>query len=251
MKLIGILIFSFLLAFNCSAQEKKQATSKFFANDSIYLKEMLQGLWHSEWVERAPSIAFDDAMFHNVYHSTYVYIEGDSLWTLDYPCIKNAVAPLILRNFSLKNDTTLLYSGERYVSVNNYNSGAIAQLKIHETNPNCLIGEWYLARYLSGEDGSGVDYLFPFEIADTLLITEEMIRNKLCLLKVNGIERSFNFTFYTSESVYELILTPTDEWRPKDKVMWVLGWNHPPLNQKELKKLKKGEGIPLVLTFGR
>ena len=231
MKSIIILLFSLQTALQCNAQQN------------------LDGLWSSDRVEYRPTPGFADAAFDVIYHHNDLYFEGDSVWQLELPCKRLGVFVYLSNHFRFLNDSTFEYSGERYVKQSVSDSSVIKTLKQHELNSACYSGNWFLVRTESGGDGTGVDFIFPYKIADLLVLKSGALDGKILSLKIDGEQRTFRFEFYRDQLENQLILRPVES--SKEKVMWERYWGLPKIKKRELKALKRTEGIPLELRFRR
>lgn len=210
----------------------------------------LQGLWNSSWTENIPTPGYADAAFYTVYHTNDLYFEGDSMWRLEFPCKRIHVDTYFVEDFEFVNDSTFDYQHERY-SRQKLDSGSIETLKTYELNPECYTGRWDLVRSESGGDGTGVVFIYPFEIEDSLILKNGALNGSVLMLLIDGKEKEFNFHMEKKDFEYELILTPTESWKKKDKVMWTRYWELPPPRKRELKEIKRMEGIDLELRFRR
>lgn len=234
----------------CIAQNEAHLIEQTKDSFALQKKNDIQGLWNSNWIEFIPAKVSEDAAFRQIHHNNYFFVEGDSLWNMDYPCKLISIEKITPGNFRFVNDSTLNYRGELYTQAH-YDTATIALLKMDRINPACYIGKWELVRTESGGDGTGDVYIFPFTIGDTLFITEEVIKGKVIKIRIEEAEREFFFTIIRTGVSWELHLTPTDTWLKKDKKMWKRDWNLPPPGKKELKKMRNEEGVELKLLFRR
>lgn len=209
----------------------------------------MQGLWSSSRTEYLPAPANADAAFNLVYHYSDLYFEGDSVWKLQLPCKRLSTFQYSPGQFQFLNDSTFEYGGERYSRQHDYDSIAVIALKKHELNAACYSGNWFLVRTESGGDGTGVDFIFPYKIADLLVLKAGDLDAKTLSLKMDGEQRTFQVELYRDQLENQLILRPVES--SKEKVMWERYWGLPKINKRELKALKRTEGIPLELRFRR
>lgn len=249
MKLNFSIAFIFFVL-TCIAQNEAHLIVQMKDSFALQKKNDIQGLWNSNWIEFIPLRGNEDAGFRQIHHNNYFYVEGDSLWNMDYPCKLISIEKITPGNFRFVNDSTLSYRGELYKQAH-YDTATIALLKMDQINPACYLGKWELVRTESGGDGTGDVYIFPFTIEDTLFITEEVIKGKAIKIRIEKAEREFFFTIIRTEVSWELHLTPTDAWLKKDKKMWKRDWNLPPPSKKEFKKMRNEEGVELELLFRR
>lgn len=212
-------------------------------------KDQLQGQWNAYRVEKEKNemLNLDEGIRFNYFNSD-IYIEGDSLWHLELPCKRLSVEMYSPDQFYFLNDSTFEYGGEKY-SKRKTDTAVIAELKSHELNRECYLGKWYLSRTESFNDGSGVEFVFPFEVPDSIILTN-VLEDRIVKLMIEGKEKAFYVDVRNKIGWLELVLTPLKSW-PKDKLMWYRSWDLPPAKKRELKKIKREEGIPLELLFLR
>jgi hypothetical protein len=222
----------------------------FFSTAQSSGTKKLQGLWNSSWTENIPTPGYADAAYYAVYHNSDLYFEGDSMWRLECPCKRIGVETYSIKDFEFLNDSTVIYSDETY-SRQKVDINSIEILKKHEFNSECYTGKWNLIRSESGGDGTGVVFIYPFELADTLILANDALDGSVLKLVIEGKEKAFNFRMEKMDFEYILILTPTESWKKEDKVMWTRYWELPPPKKRELRAIKRTEGIDLELRFRR
>lgn len=261
--IIGILIFTSLA---WSAEELPEECYRYLriitGEDSIPVQdtirvldtEILKGLWYS-WgyiVDHRDCAHILDNDIECVQKPINLYFENDSLWTFQYPCQKLNVQTYTVKDWMLIGNQLTNGGSRKYQRVK-FDSSVVNQLKLNTIISDCYVGKWILTREKSIGDGTGMDYIFPFNINDTLVLQNEsltapnLLGNKIFIF-IGGANREFYFSF-SKDSHHILKLTPTESWSEKDKKMWLIYLGTPPMTKKELKKLKETEGFDLELIF--
>ncbi len=237
MKAGFIFIFSILLIFPCGAQQETENKP--------------QGLWSFSRSEDVKTEVESDAAYYTVHHSGDIFLEGDSLWFLDYPCEKIEAREYSANLFLMVNDSTFDYNGERYSRQNKYDSLAIKRLKAHKFNFDCYRGTWNIIRSESGGDGTGVVFIYPFQLVDQLIIETDVLNDGVFRVPINGVEREFSVSIEHPGFPDVLTLKPIGSWKKKERFMWVRDWDLPPPNKRELRKIKRTKGSELEFRFSK
>lgn len=183
-----------------------------------------------------------------------LYISGDSIWKLDFPCRLTSSGKFYPEDWSLLPESKVLTNrtGAAFRPMA-YDSNELKQLLEAKINTGCYEGLWQVQRIESGGDGTGVEFVFPFEISDSIRLSSEMIKQiqqfaELTLL-VDGKSKTFQCYFCGDHWGSKICLYPMDNWPDKQKQMWLKDWNSPKLSKKELSKLKKSAGQDLTITL--
>ena len=215
----------------------------------------LAGLWFS-WgyiIDHTNKGHFLDDNYERVESPVYLYFEKDSVWAFQYPCQKLFVHSFSGGDWMIVDDELRDNSGRSYTRVD-FDTAIVGRLKVERIIPDCYTGKWELVRTVSGGDGTGVEFIFPFIVNDTLvlqhdqLIEPNLVENKIHLF-IGGTKREFYFTLSQESFHYKLVLWPTETWADSEKKMWLKSWDDPPLTEGDLKKLKETEGVDLELVF--
>lgn len=253
MKLILNFAIFFFGILNCSAQvEGVKDTSESQSLGG------LNGLWQANW-----SINYwyeasmgEDASSGNriVFHRSYIYIEGDSLWTLDYPCTRLSVEVISPTAVELIDQSRLRYGEHEYYSIG-FDPLAIENLKANKINSQCYLGSWSLMRTNSDErDGSFARIVFPFDLGDSLFITSQMVTGELLEIPIGRKSKTFQMEIKSlNVEGNSLILRPTNDWEESERIMWYSG-SPELLTKREMKKLRKQgteSSVELRLEYDR
>lgn len=183
-----------------------------------------------------------------------LYISGDSLWRLDFPCRIKSSGEFYPEDWSLHPESKVLMNrtGAAFMSVA-YDSNEIKQLLQAKINTECYEGLWQVQRIESGGDGTGVEFIFPFEIPDSIHLSSQLIKqiqeSGRLTLPVDDKQKTFDCYFCGDHWGREICLYPTDDWPDREKQMWLKDWNSPKLSKKELSELKKSTGHELTITL--
>jgi hypothetical protein len=228
--------------------EEEQLTVILSDSAAAANKMKLQGLWSAHWTEHIPTQGFADADYDYIYHSTDIYVEGDSIWTLDYPCERTAVYTFSPSSFLFINDSTVHYGNYRYSHSNYYDTTTLANLKANELNPECYAGEWNVVSTEGDGDGNGRIFIYPFSIDEKIVIKSDDLKQEVINVNIDGKKRAF---LIRSISHSKLVLTPTESWLTQDNQMWDRSWDLPPPTKRELKNIKQTKGRNIVLTLSR
>lgn len=262
MKRISIIILFGLTNFHSVAQNttsedlRPTASSVFTDSLAVPNTDELEGLWHRSWTKEYPAHPGEDAFVHTAYFNTFIYMEGDSLWTLDFPCKRQSVEAYAPESFRLKDSSTIIYNHASYRRLDPDSTDLISirKLKKHSINPLCYVGSWELLNPEYDErDGSGVAFVYPFDVADTLIVTGRMVNGNIIELTIEGVKKEFHFELDAPNSAsypvsYDhLILTPTNSWLDHEKLMWYRLPHLPPPNKTELKEIRQSEPVDVEL----
>lgn len=240
MNYLKILCLSFAIFHfqNCFCQETKD----------------LGGLWYSNsyTIDYSQRDIYPDADFEVVVSPISLYFDQDSVWTFLYPCQKLYTHPFNKKDWSFMNEVLSDKSGRTYQRAD-YDLALINRLKSEKFIPECLKGEWNLVRTESPGDGTGIKYIFPFEIEDSFFLDKQAINSvdlneNRITLPLGGQQREFYFNFSENYN-YKLSLSPTENWKKKDKKMWLESWDTPELSKRKLKILKRSKGSDLELIY--
>lgn len=248
-KKLTIIISTFLFSSaisNCLAQ-----------SESLY-QDSIEGLWRANWQSEYWYEAFpnEDAGSGKRcdIHSTYIYIEGDSLWTLDYPCRRISKEVLSPTDYELQDSLRLKYDRLDFIKVS-FDSSAIENLKKNKINSQCYLGAWSLIRMEFDErDGSSATIVYPFDISDSLIITNKMVNEEVLDMFIEGRKRTFSIELEKLNfDGNRLLLKPIGDWSENENRMWYSSSPNP-LSKKELDELKhqeKDTSVELYLLYER
>ncbi len=273
-----VLLACLLSSFSLSAQiisnrqAKDPAKAIISENQSkgpvkVIDKIQLQGLWES-WGYRvhydSENGPFMDAMFEDFRIPEHLYFEGDSLWVMQYPCQLSHVSAYHIDDWFLdkkvwfKDDKVLTKGGRRSYEKIEFDPAIIKQLQNDKLAPECYAGEWRLVRAESGGDGTGADYLFPFDMADSIIVdvaslSPDKLKDGIIELNIGGKLRPFYFHSTYRDFHHHITLEPTESWNKSDARMWKVHWGHEPefmlMSEEDKRKYKQQEGEDLILEY--
>ncbi len=182
----------------------------------------------------------------------YLFLEGDQPY-----------APMPIQ---AHDDSLLIYMEEDHLYLklmllqDKFDDNLVSLLKKDQINYAQLSRKWRLIDGDSGGDGTGVDYLFPFDISDSLIIddgvlTAENLKDSIVELTIGGKLRPFYFYFwYDDDSNQHMRLEPTESWDESEARMWFLPWpndwapeDYP--TTEDIRKAKEGNGSKLFLEY--
>ncbi len=217
-----------------------------------------------QWLRRTDYVFTKDSFFRftfpmelydkGTYHidTQYLFLEGET----PYPPIP----------MQAHDDSLLIYFEEDHLYLkvmltqSKFEDDLVALLKKDRINYAQLSRSWNLIEGSSGGDGTGVDYLFPFDITDSLfiddsLLTAHNLKDGIIELNIGGKLRPFYWTFWSDDDMGQhMRLDPTESWEASDTTMWFLPWpndwspeDYPTV--EDIRKRKKEKGEKLFLEY--
>ncbi len=213
-----------------------------------------KGVWFSAGytVDYAAMGLYMDVDREFIQSPLHLYFEGDSVWIMEYPCRLISSQVYNSKQWILYNNVLKDLGDRTYMQVD-FDTTLIKQVIKDRLIPTCYSGEWHLISSESGGDGTGADYIFPFDVADTLLINaadwqQDKINDGIIELNIGGELRPFYF-YLNSKFNKHLNLRPTESWDNQDSRMWYAWWRDEEWSDAQIKALKEESGSELEIRY--
>ena len=201
----------------------------------------LQGLWsHNKLTQNFTNCSgfVSEKIISPLHGTTDLYIENDTMWTLQYPCKLNERRCFFVQHDSLyiqgstvafgylqMNNNVLSITfpncAEHYFTRGTANTEAIKSLKRDTINSLCLLNKYKIITHFEPDDEASFDNIPPVKMPTHIKVTSDQlasIKQRMITLKVRNKDRLFyitqiNFYGFYPNMKTRFILSPASWWK--------------------------------------